>query len=175
MYARTIKLSNLALYNQFAIVLSLSLVIPFLIHLIPSPTTSPIGAYLIPLFFVPVIASFSFNKWMVSIASAVAPFVYSLINGLPTLEMSIILCAELFLFTHFLYMLRSISKLNFALPVISFLSSKAILALGIFIFGSTLYSNAFSNYLIGTTITALPGIILLVVLYSYLKKITNYS
>lgn len=171
MNQKLLKLQDLTVYYQFVGVLTLSLIIPFLVHLIPSPTATPIGAYLIPLFYIPTAAIFIFNKWSVSLAVAFTPYIYSFINGLPTLEMSSILSIELFLYTHLLVQLKDNEKFNPGAPFISLLVAKVVVTFLLLFLFSAIYSNPILDYTLLSTLHALPGIVLLHIIYNYVKKI----
>ena len=171
MNERILKLSHLSGYLQFVGVLALSLIIPFFVHLIPSPTDTAIGAYLIPMFFIPVSAVFLFGRWPVSLASASAPFIYSLINGMPTFEAAVILSVELFLFTHILKSIVDSGKLKFLAPLASFLLAKIVVTGLLYVLSFSVYTDPINDYAIITTINAIPGIILLLVIFNFMNRI----
>lgn len=88
----------LRLAGESAVVLSLTLFLPFLVHLLPSWDDSPLGAHLLPIFYAPLAALLMGRLGIALLVSMMAPWVNHLLTGLPAVPMAVMLCLELVLF-----------------------------------------------------------------------------
>lgn len=87
--------------RQTAILLGLSLFLPFVFHLLPSYDDSAWGPRLLPLFYAPTTAALLY-KPHVSLILAVAPLILNhLITGRPPVPMAFQLSLEMLVFTGF--------------------------------------------------------------------------
>jgi hypothetical protein len=137
-----------------------SVILQFVIHLMPSPSLEPLGKVLLPMFFAPLIAVIFFRLHVGLIAGIFAPVVNYLITGLPKPELLILVTVELAIFTLICYLLiqyRSIKNINALIAIIAAkLFSASIIYL---ILGSNHLNTFFQSLLI-----AVPGILILFVL-----------
>ena len=76
-----------------------TLLLPFLIHLLPPVGGVPMGARLLPLFIAPFLAVVLFHPAVALVASLVTPLLNRLLTGQPAWEMSVLLTVELVTFS----------------------------------------------------------------------------
>lgn len=76
-----------------------TVLLPFLIHLLPSIGNVPMGARLLPLFIAPFVAVVLFHPAVSLVASLVTPLLNHLLTGRPTLEVTALLTVELVIFS----------------------------------------------------------------------------
>lgn len=92
------RVPALRLAGESTVVLSLTLFLPFLVHLLPSWDDSPLGAHLLPIFYAPLGALLLGRMGIALVVSFAAPWVNHLLTGLPPVPMAVMLCLELVLF-----------------------------------------------------------------------------
>ncbi len=87
-----------AAVRETTLVLAISLLLPFLVHLLPSWDDSPLGAHLLPIFYAPLGALLLGRTGVALAAAFLAPWLNHLLTGHPLLAMAILLNAQLVLF-----------------------------------------------------------------------------
>ena len=84
--------------GETAIILSASVLLPFVFHLIPPLAGLPLGARLLPMFYAPFIAVVLFRPHVAMVSGLLAPFFNYLITGHPLPGMIPVLTVELVVF-----------------------------------------------------------------------------
>ena len=92
------RVKILELAGEGTVILGLTLLFPFLIHLLPSWDDSPLGAHLLPIFYAPLGALLMGRMGIVIISSALAPWINHVLLGQPAVPMAVVLCLELGIF-----------------------------------------------------------------------------
>lgn len=136
-------------------------VLPFLIHLIPPYQGIPMGAFLLPMFYIPFIAVFFFRLPIGLAVAACAPILNYLISGSPNWEFMAILSFELILFTVFAFLLLQSTGLWVAAPV-AYLFAKIISST--FLVFVPLLQVSPMDFFVNSLTNAAPGILLLFIL-----------
>ena len=85
--------------KETLIILAVSIIIPFIVHLFPSFKGVPLGARVLAMFYAPFIAIMLYRTHVAVITALFSPFLNSLLTSHPTKEMAIILTIELLIFT----------------------------------------------------------------------------
>ena len=80
-------------------VLPLAIVFPIVVHLIPPHNGIPIGAYLIPMFYIPLVALIWYRLPLALIVAFLAPIANFFITGNPNWGFISVLTVELVVFT----------------------------------------------------------------------------
>jgi hypothetical protein len=73
--------------------------LPFLVHLIPFSGSTPLGAYLLPMFISPLVAAFYLSPVGLLAAAFIAPLVNHALTGIPSVEVLPTLIIELVVFS----------------------------------------------------------------------------
>ena len=153
--------------SELAVVIGLTMFLPFVVHLIPSWDDSPIGGKLLPIFYAPLIAALT-RKWHVSvIASIVSPWLNYFIFGSPSIGMAALLSLQLVPFCWFAYYFGQKHGSRFWVGPAAFLISKPFVLILFVLIPSILPRVGAFPFVINTTVNAIPGIIILGLL-SYL-------
>lgn len=165
---------KLQLKPAIAVLLSACL-LPFFIHLIPPYQGIPMGAMLLPMFYIPFIAVVFFRLHVGLIAAALAPALNFLITGNPQWQIVAILSFELIVFVIMAAQMLQLDPLKWVAAPLGYLATKVISA-GCLLFVPLLpqmhpldfLTQSVSNGMMGILILGLINII--VVRYAHHKK-----
>ena len=156
-----------------AILLTIASVLPLLVHLIPPYQGTPMGAILLPMFYVPLIALLFYRTHVGVIVAVLAPIINYLITGLPHWQFIALLGFELLVFTLIANQLLHSEMLAWVAAPLAFLLAKATAA-GVLVFVPLLESTEPLVYFSNALSYAVPGILLLwainVVVLGYSKR-----
>jgi len=163
----TSVVNNAAIRNlqvvETIILLAATILFQFFIHFIPTSGT-PVGAFLLAMFFAPLIAVIFFKPHAAFVVAIFSPILNYLISGSPIAEILPLMTIKLVLFVSCLYLffnIKSIKKIS-ALPAI-------LVSLTVSPFIVSLFSSYNKNVLSSLT-TAIPGILLLTVVNYFLVR-----
>lgn len=170
MKSAQLTLRQFSLTQQFITTLAVTMLIPALIHILPTPTDAMTGAVLIPLFYAPLLGVFFFNRNVVSIAAAAAPFVYFLIGGRPALELTGLLSFELFFFVQAMYLLNDKLGRRFYNAPLAYAASALTAAAIAAVLPFSLFAGSDAGFVLQMAATALPGVVVLTVINYFAAK-----
>ena len=163
----TSVVNNAAIRNlqvvETVLLLAGSILLQFLIHLIPSSGT-PIGAYVLAMFFAPLIAIIFFKPHTAFVVAILSPILNYLISGSPIAVILPLMTIKLVLFVSCLYLffnIKSIKKIS------------ALLAILVSLTVSPFIVSLFSSYnenVLNTLTTAIPGLLLLIAVNYFLVR-----
>jgi len=166
-------LGSITWIKTTAVILMTAVFFPFIIHLIPPHNGFPIGAYLLPMFYIPFIALFWYD-WKVALPIAVlAPLINFTITGNPQWEFLVVLTLELVLFTGIAYLLLNHKTLKWIAAPFGYIGSKVISSLLLIVI--PIMPAAPMEFFLGSLSRALPGIGILLLLNFLLLKYGNPS
>ena len=141
------------------VLLCASVLVPYLIHLLPAYQNVPMGARLLPMFYAPLIAVFYMELPVVILVSLSAPLLNYILTGHPLVGNVIAVTVELFLFSTAAVMMSKHKVLRYFIPV-SYLMVK--------LFGAIVSIGALNHATIHAWVdavsVALPGVGLLYIL-----------
>lgn len=138
-----------------------AVLLPIAIHLAPPIQEVPIGALLLPMFYVPLIALILFGKTPALAAAVLSPALNFLISGNDQWSLMILLTIELTVFTLSIGYLREKTG-NFRSIMLSILLAKGIGAALLLVLD--LLPQAPIDYFIQSLGRGWPGIVVLVIL-----------
>lgn len=136
--------------------LSGSIILQFVVHLIPSVNNIPAGAYLLAMFYAPLLAAMYFKRHVSIVVGALTPLANYLLTGLPLPQVAAMLTVELLVFAAVVSLLLQNNTLKKASAALSFLCAKSVSFI-IFSWLGEFYATSFLQSLL----YALPGISLL--------------
>ena len=87
--------------REAAVLLALAWLVPFLVHLVPWVGERPLGAYLLPFFWVTFVAVYFYGLTAGLLTAVFAPLVNLLVTGLPAWKFSGSMALELVIFVAF--------------------------------------------------------------------------
>ena len=149
--------------KETVIVLAMSVILPFIIHLIPSVAGVPTGARLLPMFYAPFIAVVLFRLHVAIIAGLLSPILNSLLFGLPLPEKVSVLMLELVVFSVISYLIHRKWRDFWGTAPLAYLASVLIVTC---LLGSI-------DFFLSTIVNALPGIAVLTVINIFLLPQEN--
>lgn len=106
-------------------VLPLAIIFPIAIHLIPPYNGIPIGAYLLPMFYIPFLALVWYRLPVAIIAASLAPLLNFLVTGNPQWGFMTILILELVIFTLLAYWMLK-GNLKWVAAPLSYIGAKVV-------------------------------------------------
>ena len=152
------------------ILITASLIIPFIIHLIPPANGIRLGAVLLPMFYVPLIAVIFYKFRTALIVTAFGPVINYLLTGSPQYQSVPLLTFEVLLFVLMLTVLLKNNKLIKVSALISILPALIVPPLVFALFSG---SGSPVDHILISLKNAIPGIIILSVLNIFLLRARN--
>lgn len=161
----------LAYFRTISLVLLAAVFFPFVVHQIPPINGIPIGAFLLPMFYIPFIALFACN-WKVAIPIALlAPFFNFLLTGNPNWEFLTVLTLELVLFTLLAFILLKKAYIKWFAAPLGYIGAKIVSSL-LLIFIPFLPAVPWEFFMTSLS-RALPGIGMLLLINFLLLRFFN--
>lgn len=155
---------------EITTLIAASVCIQFIVHIIHSGNGIPLGAVLLPMFYVPLIALIFYNFKTALITAAAGPLFNYILTRSPEIEIVPQVTFELIIFVLTFTLLLRFNRLNYLSVVISIISAK-LLSWSVF---SLLNSSGISSAgLINSLVIAYPGILVLLLLNILLLYIKN--
>jgi hypothetical protein len=142
-----------------SLVMAFAVLIPFLVHLRPPHNGIPMGAYFLPMFYMPFIALVWF-QWRVALPVAlIAPLLNFLVTGNPQWGFLAVLTLELLFFTGFAFLLLSNSIMKWIAAPLSYLGAKAVSSFTLLFV--PLMPNEPLDFFMNSVYYAVPGLMVL--------------
>lgn len=150
------------------LILFVAVLFPFLVHLIPPLHGVPIGAYLLPMFYIPFIA-LVWYRWTVALPVAIlAPILNFMITGNPQWGLMTVLTLELAIFTGVAYLLLSQAYFRWVAALLGYIGAKIISSLLLLMI--PLVPVAPWQFFVNSLSTAVPGLAVLLLINILLLK-----
>lgn len=150
--------------SELGIVLALSVMFPFLIHILPVPDDARLGARLLPMFYAPLLASLLGRPQSALVVALLAPWLNRLLTGHPTPQGAVVMMVQLLGFVAVLrLLLKSVGPRWFLAAPAYFLSLVASILVAA-VFPDLLGDRPLLAWASGTVTMALPGVAILVVI-----------
>ncbi len=159
--------------KETAVVLLLSVLIPFLIHLFPDYNGVVVGAILLPMFWAPYIAVKFFKFHVGLITALAAPAINYLITGNPRIEILTLTTIQLTLFVIITGLLKNIAPLKYLNALLSYIISALFASLLLVLIPSLMPGLILGNYFISSFVTCIPGIVVLAAINFTAVKFDN--
>ncbi|WP_158856541.1 hypothetical protein [Lunatibacter salilacus] len=139
-------------------VLPVAIIFPIIVHLIPPYNGIPIGAYLLPMFYIPFVALVWYRLPVAIIVAALAPILNFTLTGNPNWGFMAILTTELILFTFLAYLMLK-GNLKWVAAPLSYIGAKVISS--VLLLAIPILDTDPFNFFMGSLTTAAPGILIL--------------
>jgi hypothetical protein len=153
-----------SLARELGILLTLSVMFPFLIHLLPVPETSRLGARLLPMFYAPLLAALwgrVATAWLVAL---IAPWLNWTLTGHPTLPGGIMLTIQLLGFVVVVRLLLSRAGLRWFMAIPAYLAGMGAALLAALVFPALIGGRPPLDWLVQSVVRSLPGVGVLVLI-----------
>jgi hypothetical protein len=152
------------------IVIAGMVMLPILVHLVPFRGSTPLGAYLLPMFIAPLVGAFYISPVGLLVAALAAPLLNHVLTGMPSLPTMYLLMGELAIFSLLLSWSVRREWRFFGISAVALIAAKCIVFVpGTLILGEDLSVMQFGNFLTGLLV-ALPGILILLAVEWYLDR-----
>lgn len=150
--------------SELGLGLALSLLFPFMIHLLPVPDDSRLGARLLPMFYAPLLAALLGRTTSAFAVAVLAPWVNWLITGHPVPRTGIVMTLQLVVFVAALRALLAPLGPRWYLAAPAYLLGLAASVLAAAVFPELIGSRPVLPWAAGTLTMALPGIAVLLLI-----------
>lgn len=144
--------------------------LPFLVHLVPPYNGIPMGAFFLPMFYVPFIALVFYRVHVGLIIAVLAPIINFMVAGSPNWQLITVLSFELIVFTLFAFILLQTKLSMFSAPL-AYLMAKTVSSS--FLFFVPVLPVSPIDFFTNSITNAAPGIIVLFILNWFLIKKRN--
>ncbi len=156
--------------KETILLLGVSVLLPFLIHLLPELNGIPMGAVLLAMFFAPLIAVRFFKLHVALIIAFLSPLINFAIAGNPVAVLLPIMTFQLVLFVAGLKLLENVKSVRAVSSLISYLFCVLISTMLLAGFSGILPGSTPGQFLATSSLSAVPGIMLLVIADFTLRK-----
>lgn len=143
--------------SQTVLVLAATMILPLVIHLIPNINGNLSGAVLLPIFWAPMFAAFTYKRHVAIFAGIFAPLLNYLILGRPAPEMVVTLGFEIVAFALIVSELKNLSIVKYVAAPVAYLVASLVVVTGMSFFNEHLSFSMWVN----ATRVAIPGIVIL--------------
>ena len=147
--------------KETVLILSLSVLIPFLVHFLPDFNGVAIGAIFLPMFWAPYIAVKYFKFHVGLIAALTAPILNYWITGNPHMAIISLMTIQLALFVVVSGLLKNFGKLKYLNAVLAYIIAIAAASIVIISLPALMPNLVLGNYFMTAFVSGLPGLILL--------------
>lgn len=155
---------TVSLARELGILLSLSVMFPFMIHLLPVPDDVRLGPKLLPMFYAPLLAALLGRTQTALIVAVVAPWLNWALTSHPAPRGGIVMTIQLLVFVFSLRaLLRGVGPRWF-LAAPAFIASMAAAALVVAVFPALIGGRGVVPWATQSLVTGLPGIAILVLI-----------
>lgn len=162
---------TVSLARELGVLLALSLLFPFLIHVLPVPGDARLGPRLLPMFYAPLLAVLVGRLPTAMLVALLAPWLNRALTGHPPTVMAAVMTVELTAFAIALRWLIARHGLRWWFAAPAFLASKAVVTALVLIAPTLNGGRAALPWAGQTTVTALPGVAILVGLTLLVAKL----
>lgn len=155
---------TVSLARELGVLLALSLLFPFLIHVLPVPGDSRLGPRLLPMFYAPLLAVLVGRLPTALLVAILAPWLNWALTGHPPPLFAAAMMVELTVFAMTLRALMARFTLHWSFAVPAFVASKSVMTALAALIPALSGGRAVGTWAVDSTVTALPGIAVLVAL-----------
>ena len=156
---------------DLAVFLGLTLLAPWVVHMIPSWDDSPIGAKLLPIFYAPLIAALTGRGQVAVTVALLAPWVNHLLFGMPPRPIAMLLNIELVVFSIVAASMASRWAGQAWLGPVAYLATKPIVFVALLSFPGLMPSLSAAAFTVSSTVQAWPGSVVLALLSLFVNKL----
>jgi hypothetical protein len=161
---RSRRFLTVSLARELGILLTLSVMFPFMIHILPVPDDVRLGPKLLPMFYAPLLASLLGRTQSALIVALIAPWLNWLLTGHPTTRAGTVMTVQLITFVFVLRALLTGLGPRWYLAAPAYLGSLLAAALVVALFPALVGGRAAVEWAVSTIRIGLPGIAILVLI-----------
>lgn len=149
---------TVSMATEVGILLALSLLFPFMIHILPVPDDARLGPRLLPMFYAPLLAALLGRTGSALIVSLVAPWLNWLITSHPVPPMAAVMTVQLLVFVLCLRLMLARMGLRWFLAAPAYFAAMVATALVVAVFPELIGARPVIAWLAQSVTIGLPGI-----------------
>ena len=161
---RAARFMTVSVARELGILLSLSVMFPFMIHLIPVPGNAQLGPRLLPMFYAPLLAALWGRTRSGVVVALLAPWLNWVLTSHPTPLSAIVMMVQLLVFVLTLRMLLTRLGAHWLLALPAFFCGLAAAALVTAVFPALIGGQASLAWATQSVALGLPGIGILILI-----------
>lgn len=153
-----------SLATELGILLSLSLLFPFMVHILPVPDDARIGARLLPMFYAPLLAALLGRPRSAFVVAAVAPWLNWALTSHPTPRSAIVTMLQLLVFVWVVRTLVGRLGARWFLAVPAYAAGMLVSMVVAAIFPDLISGRPLVPWILNSMTMALPGVAVLLLI-----------
>jgi uncharacterized membrane protein len=161
---RVVRFMTVSLARELGILLSLSVMFPFMIHLLPVPENAQLGPRLLPMFYAPLLAALWGRTRSALGVALFAPWLNWILTSHPTPPTAIVMMVQLLVFVFALRAMVIGFGARCSLAALAYFSGLAAAVLTTMAFPALIGGQAALTWAAQSVTLGLPGIALLVLI-----------
>lgn len=150
--------------TELGVLLVLSVLFPFMIHVLPVPEDARLGPRLLPMFYAPLLGALLGRKRSAFIVAAVAPWLNWGLTGHPTPASAVVTMAELVAFVGVLLLLIRRRGARWYIAAPAYLAGMAVAAAMVALLPGLVRGAPALPWLLQAVQTGLPGIFIMLLI-----------
>ncbi len=162
---------TVSLARELGVLLALSLLFPFLIHVLPIPDDARVGPRLLPMYYAPLLAVLLGRTSTALLVALLAPWLNWALTGHPPPPIGAVMTVELTGFAVVLRLLLVRHGLRWWFAMPAFVGGKLVATAVVALAPGLIGGHAALAWALRSTITGLPGIAVLVGLTLLVAKV----
>jgi hypothetical protein len=155
---------TISLARELGILLTLSVLFPFLVHVLPVPESSRLGARLLPMFYAPLLAALWGRKQTGWLVALLAPWLNWALTGHPAPLGAIVMMIQLLVFVVMVPPLLTVKFARWFVAVPAYIAGMAASLLAAVIFPDLIGGRPPFTWVVNSVVFGLPGVAALVVI-----------
>lgn len=159
---RATRFLTLSTARELGVLLCLSVMFPFLIHIIPVPQDSRLGARLLPMFYAPLLAALVGRTGTAFAVALLAPWLNWALTSHPAPAGASMMTLQLLAFVAAMRAMLARARTRWFLAAPSYLACMAVTALAAAIVPSLVDGREALAWAVASVSTGLPGVFILV-------------
>lgn len=156
--------STATLALELGVLLALSVLLPFSIHLLPVPEEARLGPRLLPIFYAPLLATLLGRRQSAVAVAALAPWLNWLVTGYPRPPAAWLTMLELLVFVFALRVLLASAGRRWYLAAPAYLAGMLAAALAATVHPAVIAGHPAAPWLAHSIALGLPGLAILVLI-----------
>lgn len=161
---------TVSLARELGILLTLSVMFPFLMHLLPVPETSRLGARLLPMFYAPLLAALWGRRETGWLVAALAPWLNWALTGHPASAGAVVMMIQLLVFVLVVPPLLNTAFVRWLVAVPAYLAGMAGSLLAALLVPALIGGRPPFTWVVNSVVFGLPGVAALVLITCLVLK-----
>lgn len=164
------KFMTASLATELGVLLTLSVLFPFMIHLLPAPEESKLGPRILPIFYAPLVAALLGRRQSALIVAVVAPWLNWLLTAHPTARFAWVVMVELVVFVIATRALLARTGPRWFLPLPAYVGCMIAATCVVALFPQLVGGAPAIPWALNTVAPALPGLAILILITVLLTR-----